>query len=57
MASTVFDSELSTINTQLTELSDHLARARGQYGDGLHEATRTREAFRTFEETIEVKRD
>ena len=55
MTSAVFDAELSTINSQLTELSEQLARARGQYGESLHEAMQTKQAFKTFEETIEVR--
>ena len=51
----MFDAELSTINSQLTELSEQLARARGQYGESLHEAMQTKQAFKTFEETIEVR--
>ncbi|XP_043207626.1 muscle M-line assembly protein unc-89-like isoform X2 [Amphibalanus amphitrite] len=53
VTSAVFDAELSTINSQLTDLSDQLARARGHYGESLHEATQTKQAFNTFEETIE----
>ncbi|XP_037089116.1 titin-like isoform X2 [Pollicipes pollicipes] len=53
VTSTVFNSELNAISSQLTELHNQLSQARGRYGDSLQEAKQTKNAFKGFEDTIE----